>query len=131
MRQETSCRPFGFVNSTSKNKDLWYVVPFFISFSIDKNLILTQFAFVPNKRQNAPVCVRMLRANGKRAIARNERRSMDDKKTKRKMLATDTSAVTALEYGIIASLLGLVLISTFSGLATTLSMLFSHVGGAV
>jgi len=60
-----------------------------------------------------------------------ESRQMDDKKTRQKTLATDTNAVTALEYGIIASLLGLVLISTFSGLATTLSMLFSHVGGAV
>lgn len=56
---------------------------------------------------------------------------MDDKKTRRESLIADTNAVTALEYGIVASLLGLALMSTFSGLSTTLSMLFSHVGGAV
>ncbi len=56
---------------------------------------------------------------------------MDASKAKRRTLIADTSAVTALEYGIIASLLGLVLISVFGGLSTTLSMLFSHVGQAV
>ena len=56
---------------------------------------------------------------------------MNDTKAEQKSLAVDTRAVTALEYGIIASLLGLVLISVFGGLSTTLSMLFSHVGGAI
>jgi Flp pilus assembly pilin Flp len=56
---------------------------------------------------------------------------MDDQKAKRTGLIADTRAVTALEYGIIASLLGLVLVSVFGGLATTLSMLFSHVSSAV
>ena len=43
----------------------------------------------------------------------------------------DRRAVTALEYGIIASILGLVLVSIFSGLGTTLKTLFNHVGSSI
>ena len=43
----------------------------------------------------------------------------------------DRRAVTALEYGIIASILGLVLVTIFRSLGTTLTTLFSHVGSSI
>ena len=43
----------------------------------------------------------------------------------------DRRAVTALEYGIIASILGLVLVSIFTGLGTTMKILFNHVGSSI
>jgi pilus assembly protein Flp/PilA len=43
----------------------------------------------------------------------------------------DRKAVTALEYGIIASILGLVLVTIFSKLGTTLSNLFSGVSASI
>jgi Flp pilus assembly pilin Flp len=73
----------------------------------------------------------MLQISGQRRSSPPERRQVNERTAKQKNLAADTRAVTALEYGIIASLLGLVLISVFGGLSTTLSMLFSHVGGAI
>jgi Flp pilus assembly pilin Flp len=47
------------------------------------------------------------------------------------MLRNDQRAVTALEYGIIASILGLVLVTIFKTLGTTLTTLFSHVGTSI
>ncbi len=46
-------------------------------------------------------------------------------------LPDDTRAVTALEYGIIASILGLVLVTIFRSFGTTLTTLFSHVGTSI
>ncbi len=46
-------------------------------------------------------------------------------------LPADRRAVTALEYGIIASILGLVLVGVFKTFGTTLSTLFSHVGASI
>lgn len=43
----------------------------------------------------------------------------------------DRRAVTALEYGIIASILGLVLVTIFSNFGKTLTTLFSHVGASI
>jgi pilus assembly protein Flp/PilA len=43
----------------------------------------------------------------------------------------DRFGVTALEYGIIASILGLVLVGIFSKFGTTLSTLFSHVSTSI
>jgi pilus assembly protein Flp/PilA len=43
----------------------------------------------------------------------------------------DRDGVTALEYGIIASILGLVLVGIFSKFGSTLSSLFSSVGTSV
>jgi Flp pilus assembly pilin Flp len=43
----------------------------------------------------------------------------------------DRRAVTALEYGIIASILGLTLVTIFKSLGTTLTTLFSHVGTSI
>ncbi len=43
----------------------------------------------------------------------------------------DRRAVTALEYGIIASILGLVLVTIFGNLGKTLTTLFSHVGASI
>lgn len=43
----------------------------------------------------------------------------------------DKKAVTALEYGIIASILGLVLVGIFTRFGTTMSTLFSTVGGSI
>jgi Flp pilus assembly pilin Flp len=43
----------------------------------------------------------------------------------------DRLGVTALEYGIIASILGLVLVGIFKQFGTTLSSLFTHVGTAI
>ena len=43
----------------------------------------------------------------------------------------DRRAVTALEYGIIASILGLVLVTIFKSFGTTLSTLFQHVGSSI
>ena len=43
----------------------------------------------------------------------------------------DRKAVTALEYGIIASILGLVLVTIFSNFGRNLSTLFSHVGASI
>jgi pilus assembly protein Flp/PilA len=46
-------------------------------------------------------------------------------------LAGDRRAVTALEYGIIAGVLGLALIGIFQTFGTTLTALFSGIGGSV
>ena len=46
-------------------------------------------------------------------------------------LIDDRRAVTALEYGIIAGVLGLVLISIFSTFGTKLSTLFSTIGKSI
>jgi Flp pilus assembly pilin Flp len=46
-------------------------------------------------------------------------------------LATATAAVSTLEYGIIASILGLVLVGIFHGFGHTLSTLFSHVATSI
>ncbi len=46
-------------------------------------------------------------------------------------LRADDRAVTALEYGIIASILGLVLVTIFTTFGKTLSTLFSHVGASI
>ena len=43
----------------------------------------------------------------------------------------DRKAVTALEYGIIASILGLVLVTIFKSFGTTLSTLFSTVSTSI
>ena len=43
----------------------------------------------------------------------------------------DRRAVTALEYGIIASILGLVLVSIFGSLGSTLKTLFNNVGSSI
>ncbi len=43
----------------------------------------------------------------------------------------DRRAVTALEYGIIASILGLVLVTIFGSFGNTLKTLFSHVGASI
>ena len=43
----------------------------------------------------------------------------------------DRKAVTALEYGIIASILGLVLVTIFKNFGTTLTNLFTTVGGSI
>ena len=46
-------------------------------------------------------------------------------------LKNDRKAVTALEYGIIAGVLGLVLIGIFQGFGRTLSKLFTTIGNSV
>jgi pilus assembly protein Flp/PilA len=47
------------------------------------------------------------------------------------ILARDRRAVTALEYGIIAGVLGLALIGLFQTFGSTLTTLFSGVGSSV
>ncbi len=47
------------------------------------------------------------------------------------ILRRDRKAVTALEYGIIAGVLGLVLITIFKTFGTKLSTLFSTIGGSI
>jgi Flp pilus assembly pilin Flp len=46
-------------------------------------------------------------------------------------LAGSRRGVTSLEYGILASILGLVLVHMFKGFGSTLSSLFSSVGSAI
>jgi Flp pilus assembly pilin Flp len=46
-------------------------------------------------------------------------------------LGRDERGVTALEYGIIASILGLVLVSIFQGFGSTLGSLFNNVGTSI
>jgi pilus assembly protein Flp/PilA len=46
-------------------------------------------------------------------------------------LKSDKRAVTALEYGIIAGVLGLVLIGIFTSFGTSLSTLFSKIGSSL
>jgi pilus assembly protein Flp/PilA len=46
-------------------------------------------------------------------------------------LKSDKRAVTALEYGIIAGVLGLVLIGIFKTFGTTLSTLFLSIGNSI
>ncbi len=46
-------------------------------------------------------------------------------------LKNDRKAVTALEYGIIAGVLGLVLIGIFKSFGTHLSSLFSTIGSSI
>jgi len=47
------------------------------------------------------------------------------------LLWRDRKAVTALEYGIIAGVLGLVLIGIFRGFGSTLTSLFSKIGSSI
>ncbi len=51
--------------------------------------------------------------------------------SKLKLAVSDRRAVTALEYGIIAGVLGLALISIFTKFGTTLSTLFANVGKSI
>jgi pilus assembly protein Flp/PilA len=46
-------------------------------------------------------------------------------------LKNDNRAVTALEYGIIAGVLGLALIAVFASFGTKISTLFSTIGGSI
>jgi Flp pilus assembly pilin Flp len=46
-------------------------------------------------------------------------------------LLTDRAGVTALEYGIIAGVLGLVLIGIFQKFGSKMSTLFSTIGGSI
>jgi Flp pilus assembly pilin Flp len=46
-------------------------------------------------------------------------------------LKNDDRGVTALEYGIIASILGLVLVTIFKGFGSTLGNLFNSVGSSI
>jgi pilus assembly protein Flp/PilA len=46
-------------------------------------------------------------------------------------LKHDDRGVTALEYGIIASILGLVLVTIFKGFGSTLSSLFNTIGSSI
>ncbi len=48
-----------------------------------------------------------------------------------KLLSRDTRAVTALEYGIIAGVLGLVLIAIFQTFGSKLSGLFATIGSSI
>jgi Flp pilus assembly pilin Flp len=43
----------------------------------------------------------------------------------------DRKAVTSLEYGILASILGLALVNIFKGFGSTLASLFTKVGSAI
>jgi Flp pilus assembly pilin Flp len=52
----------------------------------------------------------------------------DERETKQTDMISDLKGVTALEYGIVASLLGLVLVSIFRGFGSTLSALFAYAG---
>ena len=58
---------------------------------------------------------------GHMTLFRNEQRA----------LLADRRAVTALEYGIIAGVLGLALIAIFKSFGGTLSTLFSGIGGSI
>jgi pilus assembly protein Flp/PilA len=53
---------------------------------------------------------------------------MDKLMVKLLSLKSDERGVTALEYGIIASILGLVLVKIFQGFGSTLGNLFTTVG---
>jgi pilus assembly protein Flp/PilA len=44
---------------------------------------------------------------------------------------SDQRGVTSLEYGIIASILGLELVNIFKGFGSILNTLFTHVGSAI
>jgi pilus assembly protein Flp/PilA len=46
-------------------------------------------------------------------------------------LKNDDRGVTALEYGIIASILGLVLVTIFKGFGSTLNSLFNTIGSSI
>lgn len=48
-----------------------------------------------------------------------------------KKLISDRTAVTALEYGVIASILGLVLVTVFGSLGHTMTVLFTAVGAKI
>lgn len=48
-----------------------------------------------------------------------------------RLLGRDRKAVTALEYGIISGVLGLVLIAIFQGFGSTLSTLFTTIGSSI
>ncbi len=56
---------------------------------------------------------------------------MDKLIVKALTLKNDRDGVTALEYGIIASILGLVLVGIFTSFGTTLSKLFSSVSASI
>jgi pilus assembly protein Flp/PilA len=68
---------------------------------------------------------------GADALPQIWRTPMDKLIVKALSFKADRKAVTALEYGIIASILGLVLVTIFSKLGTTLSNLFSGVSASI
>ena len=57
-------------------------------------------------------------------LARNGMRAI-------RVIRADRRGVTALEYGIIASILGLVLVGIFKSFGSTLSHLFTAVGSSI
>jgi pilus assembly protein Flp/PilA len=61
----------------------------------------------------------------------NWRGTMDTLIVKLLTLKADRHGVTALEYGIIASILGLVLVGIFTSFGKTLTALFSKVGTSI
>ncbi len=61
----------------------------------------------------------------------NRRLQMNKLIVKALALKNDDRGVTALEYGIIASILGLVLVTIFKGFGSTLSSLFSTIGSQI
>jgi pilus assembly protein Flp/PilA len=64
-------------------------------------------------------------------IANTESKSMDKLIVKALTLKADRDGVTALEYGIIASILGLVLVGIFTSFGKTLTTLFSSVATSI
>jgi pilus assembly protein Flp/PilA len=56
---------------------------------------------------------------------------MDKLIVKALALKNDDRGVTALEYGIIASILGLVLVTIFKNFGSTLTSLFNSVGSSI
>ena len=46
-------------------------------------------------------------------------------------IINDRRAVTAIEYGIIAGVLGLTLLGVFKNFGSTLSTLFTHISGSI
>ncbi len=63
--------------------------------------------------------------------AHMENTAMDKLIVRALTFKADRRAVTALEYGIIASILGLVLVTIFTTLGSTLKTLFSGVGASI
>ncbi len=64
-------------------------------------------------------------------IAQLETRIMDKLIVKALTFKADRDGVTALEYGIIASILGLVLVTIFTKFGSTLTALFSSVSTSI
>jgi Flp pilus assembly pilin Flp len=85
----------------------------------------------PPGRQAAPLSTQSMLTHSFFTIWDSMRTAMSRFKRELHALRVDRAGVTALEYGILAGVPGLVLIAIFKGFGTTLTTVFVKIGSSV